>query len=77
MQRKNCVKSKSFFLTLILIMAYSFSLPAKEKSVQENPKKVEKNSKEEMIFDSCENGTSEKCEKDTQVPIPDYSKSLK
>ena len=77
MQNKNIILLKSLVFTIALILAYSFPLLAEEKSAQENEKKNESSTKEVIIFESCEKNGDDKCRKITEIPIPDYSKSLK
>lgn len=62
------------FLVALLFICSQF-LMAEVKSDQEN--KDKDNSKEAIIFDSCNKESNKKCEPEKKVPIPDYSKSLK
>ncbi len=77
MQEKNIILLKLTALIIALLIAYPISTIAYEKSAQGNEKKDQSNSKGVIIFDSCGKDVADKCGKETKIPVPDYSKSLK
>jgi len=77
MQGKNHMVQKYTAMVIALFITCSLPLHASTKSSQENEKQDKGKSKEIITFESCDKDGAEKCEKETKIPVPDYSKSLK
>lgn len=75
MQGKNYTLSK--LIALVIILLISTSLNSKEAPSKEKEKSGKQTTKGAVIFDACGKNDTDKCGKDTEVPVPDYSKSLK
>lgn len=77
MQVKNYKFFKYAVIAAVFSIICSLSLIAGTSSAQENEKKDQDKSAEEIKFDSCDKKDIRKCDKQTKTPDPDYSKFIK